>query len=139
MEQSTKDAAGDLDTQSISSAAPSDVSKGKKKGSTTKSAAELDKELKREKKFKKLLKEALEEEKEKVKTLQKEIEWCNLKNQELENENRDQKPKYHDLYMENSQQHEVIVQLQSRNANAQKENPFLNDVRSLISLLVLLG
>jgi septal ring factor EnvC (AmiA/AmiB activator) len=93
---------GDLDTQSMGSAAPSDVSKGKKgKGANSKSS-DLEKELKREKKFKKLLKEALEEEKEKVAKLQKEIEWCNLKNQELENENREHKTKYHDLYMENS-------------------------------------
>ena len=57
---------GDLDTQSMGSAAPSDVSKGKKgKGANSKSS-DLEKELKREKKFKKLLKEALEEEKEKV-------------------------------------------------------------------------
>ena len=112
----------------MGSAAPSDVSKGKKKGGTTKTASELEKELKREKKFKKLLKEALEEEKEKVKGLQKEVEWCNLKNQELETENRDQKTKYHDLYMENSQQHEVIVQLQNRSNNASKDNPFMNEV-----------
>ncbi len=63
--ESSKEA--DLDTQSMGSAAPSDVSKGKKgKGANSKGASDLEKELKREKKFKKLLKEALEEEKEKV-------------------------------------------------------------------------
>ena len=100
MDSTNKEA--EADTQSMGSAAPSDISKGKKGKEDNSKSSNLEKELKREKKFNKLLKEALEEEKEKVAKLQKEIEWCNLKNQELENENREHKTKYHDLYMENS-------------------------------------
>jgi len=70
-----------------------------------------EKELKREVKLRKVLKEAFAKEQEKVKALEKEVERLKMRNDGLEKENREKETKYLDLYMENTSQHEQIVQL----------------------------
>jgi hypothetical protein len=70
-----------------------------------------EKELKREVKLRKVLKEAFAKEQEKVKALEKEVERLKMRNDALEKENREKETKYLDLYMENTSQHEQIVQL----------------------------
>ena len=75
---------------------------------------DADKELKREKKLRKVLKEALAKEQEKSKGLEKEIEKLKARNEQLEIDNREKENKYLDLYMENTNQHEKIVQLSSQ-------------------------
>jgi len=61
-----------------------------------------EKEYKREKKLRKVLKEALAKEEEKLKQLEKDMERLRIKNEELENDNKEKESKYLDLYMENS-------------------------------------
>jgi hypothetical protein len=58
-----------------------------------------------------VLKEAFAKEQEKVKALEKEVERLKMRNDALEKENREKETKYLDLYMENTSQHEQIVQL----------------------------
>lgn len=71
--------------------------------------------------MRKVLKEALAKEQERTKALEKEVEKINKRSEELEKENKEKETKYLDLYMENSQQHEEIVQLKTQI----KGNPFL--------------
>ena len=110
-----------IDSQSVGSV--SDTSKSRK---SIAQAEDLKKQLKQEKKLKKVLKEALQQEQEKVKGLEADMERLKAKIDEVEGEKRDKENKYLDLYMENSQQHEMIVALQSQ--LKQLEDPTHHDV-----------
>jgi chromosome segregation ATPase len=70
--------------------------------------------LKKEKKEKKVLREAYDAEKEKTHTLEGEVDRLRARIDAVEAEKRDKENKYLDLYMENSQQHEMIVYLQNQ-------------------------
>jgi len=71
-------------------------------------------EAKNFKKIKKVLKEALQTEKDKNAKLESEVEKLRTKSEEMEREIREKEQKYLDLYMENTQQHEQIIQLQNK-------------------------
>lgn len=59
------------------------------------------------------MKEALKKEQEKCEKLEKELEKEKALNISLERENKEKETKYLDLYIENTQQHERIVELQN--------------------------
>ncbi|CDW87673.1 UNKNOWN [Stylonychia lemnae] len=84
-----------------------------------------DEDLKKEKKITKVLKLAMNKEKEKNANLQVEIEKLRNRNTELEAELKEKEKKYLDFYIENTRQHEQIVELQNQlqesQMNAQKE------------------
>ena len=100
-----------IDSQSIGSV--SDTKSASKKG-PREIVEDLKKQLKQEKKLKKVLKEALTQEQEKSRALEREAERLRQRVEEVEREKRDKENKYLDLYMENTQQHEMIVALQSQ-------------------------
>ena len=58
------------------------------------------------------MKEALQKETDRVMELEKELEKNKCKRAELEAELKDKEHKFLDFYMENTQQHEKIVELQ---------------------------
>ena len=107
----------ELDNQSIASSSQTKTSKKSnpkedKKSSKKKSDETL--EAKNFKKIKKVLKDALQHEKEKTTALDSELEKLKTKSSAQELEIKDKEQKYLDLYMENTHQHEQLVQLQNQ-------------------------
>ena len=107
----------ELDNQSIASSSQTKTSKKSnpkedKKSSKKKSDETL--EAKNFKKIKKVLKDALQHEKEKTSALDSELEKLKTKSTAQELEIKDKEQKYLDLYMENTHQHEQLVQLQNQ-------------------------
>lgn len=107
----------ELDNQSIASSSQTKTSKKSnpkedKKSSKKKSDETL--EAKNFKKIKKVLKDALQHEKEKTSALDSELEKLKTKSSAQELEIKDKEQKYLDLYMENTHQHEQLVQLQNQ-------------------------